>query len=529
MVTVKNIGKTKEYVYDISLDGTVVNALGGNILSNTDGFNFQMPQEDKFRYTKDNPYISNGAGRNSVKDKAYVGVEADVCEFEDMYFHSAWNGGVNKMGLGIDEFCDSTINFSRKNYADKLENGKTKKVGNTVKSRKMSGFIEKFLDPAIDMLLNGQGQEFLESYYAYIDKIYNYQIPLRDIASKGKIKKTLSQYVEDCKTVTKSGSKKSRQAWYELALQNNLSVNLDDTIYYINCGSKKSESDVKRVTHQFIKGSNGELEELNSKNKKEILLKECEKQGLEYKGMKESQKKLLLKPYIVKEEDEILLNCKLVPREIVEAEDDVFCDEEIEYNVVKYIEQFNKRITPLLVCFSTDIRSKILVNSPEERQYFTKEECELVSGMPNKSTDQDTYEQLMKPERKEIEYWLDINEEPPFIKECGQDWEALIKEYHEIKKEEENALFQEENERYLLALSQLTEDDINAFDDDGVIPKSLDDIVTLDSNLHFKFKRIPHMSPTTGGNIFDDISRDNFEFITRGEEEFENHVESYCN
>ena len=38
-------GKTEDYVYDISLDGTVVNALGMNMLLNTDGFNFQLPDE----------------------------------------------------------------------------------------------------------------------------------------------------------------------------------------------------------------------------------------------------------------------------------------------------------------------------------------------------------------------------------------------------------------------------------------------------------------------------------------------------
>lgn len=115
MITSKNKGKNNnDYVYDISLDGTVVNALGFNVLSNTDGFNFQMPEPDKFRYTDEHPYISNGKGRNSVEGKAYTGVDADVAEFEDLYFNAPWNGGVNKMGLGIDEFCDATINFSKK-------------------------------------------------------------------------------------------------------------------------------------------------------------------------------------------------------------------------------------------------------------------------------------------------------------------------------------------------------------------------------------------------------------------------------
>ena len=34
---IKKINTTKDYVYDISLDGTVVNALGMNVMSNTDG------------------------------------------------------------------------------------------------------------------------------------------------------------------------------------------------------------------------------------------------------------------------------------------------------------------------------------------------------------------------------------------------------------------------------------------------------------------------------------------------------------
>ena len=88
-----------------------------------------------------------------------------------------------------------------------MDNGKTKKVGNTIKSRRMSGYIEKFLDSGIDMLLRGDGDKFLDSYYDYIDKIYNYRIPLKDIASKGKIKKTVAQYIADCQYNNQSWNK----------------------------------------------------------------------------------------------------------------------------------------------------------------------------------------------------------------------------------------------------------------------------------------------------------------------------------
>lgn len=515
MIKVYKIDNNSPYVYDISLDGTFVNALGLNVLHNTDGFNFQMPTE--FRYTEENPYISTGQGRNTVKDKAYTRVEADVAEFEDIYLNKPFNGGINKMGMGIDEFCESTINFSRKNYADLLDNGKTKKVGNTIKSRRMSGYIEKFLDEGIDLLLRGNGQQFLENYYSYINKIYNYQTPLRDIASKGKIKKTIEQYKIDCNTLTKSGSKKSRQAWYELVMLENMKVDLNDTIYYVNTGTKKSETDVKRITHQFII-KDGVEEELNSKNKKELLISilgDAER----IKVLSTKQIKDLLKPHIVREEDEIVLNCKIVPQSIIDAPEGVLCNDEIEYNVIKYIDQFNKRIKPLLVCFSLEIRDKILIQNPDERQYFTSEQCQLVSGFPSKESDQDTYEQLMTIERKEMDFWLSIGVKPPFVEECGMDWDEMVKNYNEMIRQEEDVIFQEENAKYLSALEKLTKEDIDNFEEDGTIPPSLSKIVSLDSDMHFKFIKLPHMSPTTGGYIFDDIVLQDY-----SETEYENAI-----
>ena len=83
MVAIKNNGKSSTYVYDISLDGTVVNALGCNVASNTDGFNFALP--DNFRYTDENPYIGKGLSREVVEGKKYTGFEADLAEFNDMF------------------------------------------------------------------------------------------------------------------------------------------------------------------------------------------------------------------------------------------------------------------------------------------------------------------------------------------------------------------------------------------------------------------------------------------------------------
>jgi DNA polymerase elongation subunit (family B) len=477
------------------------------IVGDTDGFNFQMPKEEDFRYTKEHPYISNGAGRNSIKDKEYTRVDADVAEFEDMFLSQAYNGGINKMGLGIDEYCDACIQFARKNYADLMPDGKTKKVGNTIKSRKMSGYLEKFIDEGVDLLLRNNGYKFLSNYYDYIGKIYNYQIPIRDIASKGNIKKSLAEYQSDCKTLTKAGSKKSRQAWYELALNEGLDVNVGDTVFYINTGTKKGHSDVKRVTHYYYYNE-GEKTEITKEVEK--LYKDYTKELKLNGGEKKTRIDLAKEHYGSKafDEDEIILNCKLVPNKILDMEDDVLCSEYegLEYNVEKYIEQFNKRITPLLVCFHPDIRNKILVTNPKDKQYFTEEESKLVCGFPNKEGDQDTYEQLMTPERKEIEYWLKINEIPPFVKECGIDWDALVEKYKKEKEEEDNALFQEENKKYLEALEEITNDEVDEFETEGVIPAKLASLVTLNAtDMRLYFKKIPNKTPSTGGFVFDDI------------------------
>lgn len=506
----KEEGKSVSVVYDISLDGTVVNALGMNIISNTDGFDFELPET--FTYTKEKPYIGKGLNRYVKEGKEYINAEADFAEFNDLYLNKCYNGSTSNMSANeIDEYVDSSINFSRKNYCCRMErDGSIKKVGNTIKSRKMSGFLQKFLDKALDMLIDGNGDGFLNAYYDYIDDIYNYRISVRDIASKGNIKKSLDEYKADCNTLTKSGSKKSRQAWYELAIKNDLNVNPGDTIYYVNTGSKKSETDAKRITHQFIKNPENpnEVVELTSKLRTALIKAECEKEGIEYKSLKSKDIKERIAKYVVREEDEVFLNCKLVPFEVIENEKDLLCSDvpDLEYNVEKYIEQFNKRITPLLVCFHPDIRSEILIKNPKDRKYWTEEDAKLVSGYPMKPEDQDTYEALMTPERKEIEFWERIGEKPPFIEECEIDWNSLVSEYHETIKRETGELFQAENSKYLKALENLTKEDIDAFEENGELPKSITDIVMLSpKDMRFYFIRIPDMTPSTGGYLFEDI------------------------
>ena len=485
-----NKGKCLDYVYDISLDGTVVNALGMNILSNTDGFNFKLPDESKYRYTKEHPYISTGLSRETKKDKEYIGYEADVAEFNDQYMCDMHydDKAVNKMGLGIDEILNFSCNISRKNYLDyfpeKPYPKDVKIVGNTLKSKKLPIYIQNFMDKGFRLLLQNKGSEFLEEYYNYIEKIYNFKIPLKDIASKGKVKKSIEDYIADCETVTKAGNKKSRQAWMELAIKNNVKVDLGETLYYINTGTKKSHSDVKRITHYNMTDDSGEIKDIKTQLDREWKKAEDGKAGVK-KSLKFDE--WVKKHYPnVKIEDEIVLCAELLPREIVESDKDFYCEEGKEYNVEKYIDQFNKRITPLLVCFSKEIRSKILINKPNERQYFTEEQTVLTSGEPNKEGDQDTYEQLMTMEDKEIKFWLDHPEwKIPFLKECDMDWEKIKTDYLERKEKERQIGIDKIREEFDNAINNLTPEEIEKIDD-GKIPASIEKIADIDP-LTFNF------------------------------------------
>jgi hypothetical protein len=161
--------------------------------------------------------------------------------------------------------------------------------------------------------------------------------------------------------------------------------------------------------------------------------------------------------------------------------EDTFCTDEIEYNAPKYIEQFNKRIKPLLVCFSPEIRSDILINNPTKRKTFTDKASELSSGSPNKLEDQDSYEQLMTIEDKEIKYWISVNETPPFISDCEFYWNNIVSDYEErmeILRMEQIAI---EVKKYNEIIESLTHKDVDDFILEVKIPKSITSFLRLDS------------------------------------------------
>jgi hypothetical protein len=422
------------------------------------------------------------------------------------------------MGLGIDEVVDSTINFSRKNYCDYFPENPypddIKRVGNSIKSKKMQTFIQKFLDKGLRFLLKKDGQSFLDEYYAQIERIYNYEIPLKDIASKGKVKKSISAYVEDCKTLTKAGRPKSRQAWMELALRDNIKVDMGDTLYYINTGKSKSQADVKKITHYYV------MTKTVFGDEKKDMTKTFEKEYKQFKKENTPSVDYTLDNFVNKnypnafKEEEIVLNAMLLSQDIIDSEEDVFCKDGEEYNAPKYIDMFNKRIKGLLVCFKKEIRDRIIITNPEDRPVFTPEEVELCNGEPNKPTDQDTYEALMTMEDKEIKFWEAHPEfEIPFIKECGMDWEEIHNNYIERIKKEKELGVDTIRKKYDEIINKLTIEEIENIEESGMLPSSLEKIIDIDPQTgNFVSKEYPDIVIGTVSDIFQTIyETNNFE------------------
>ena len=327
------------------------------LVMDTDGVNFSSPEDvDSHRY------IGRGLNWKVKEGKEYTGPDADVAEYNDIFMRG-------EMALDTDGVWPSCINLARKNYALLTDSGKIKLVGNTIKSKKLPGYIEEFLDKGIKLLLKGDGKSFVEYYYEYLQKIWGQQIPLAKIAQKAKVKQTLQDYKFRCTQKTKAGSLMSRQAHMELAIHHGLNVNLGDMIMYVNNGQRASHGDV------------------------------------------------------VKKGDTVTLNCYMLNPEDLENNPEMTG----EYNVARAITTFNKRIEPLMVVFKEEVRKSLIVADPSKRGLFTTAQCELINGLPLGNGDQDELEEVMTMSDGEVSYWKKRGLEPDYMYELAEEgWEQHI-------------------------------------------------------------------------------------------------------
>ena len=264
----------------------------------------------------------------------------------------------NEMGLSIDGQWPSSINLARKNYALLNYNGKVKLTGNTIKSDRLPGYIEEFFDKGLKMLLNGNGSDFIEYYYETISKLFNKEIPLLKLANKSKVNISLKDYINRLNKKNKAGNDMSRMAHMELLIKDGIEPDLGDVVYYVNNGKVASHGDVQK------------------------------------KG------------------DGIVLNCYKIDVREFEVNPNMLGD----YNVPKYISAFNKSIKPLLIVFKEEIRNSLIIKDPKNRQYYTKDQTELISGIPTSEDGQDDLEEdVFKMEDKENIFWNKVGVDPNYM------------------------------------------------------------------------------------------------------------------
>jgi DNA polymerase elongation subunit (family B) len=350
------------------------------LVMDTDGVNFSTPED-----AKDRMYIGRGLNWKVKEGKEYRGPEADVAEYNDIFMRG-------EMALDTDGVWPSCINLARKNYAVMDAKGKIKLTGNSIKSKKLPIYIEEFLDKGIKLLLQGDGKSFVEYYYEYIQKIYDKKIPLSKIAQRAKVKLSLDEYKKRLTQKTKSGNSMSRMAHMELAIQENLNVNLGDVIMYVNNGNKASQGDVQKMTVK-------QLKDLNASNK-------------------------LFNPNAKDVTDGVVVNCYMLDKDILDNNPDMTGD----YNVPRAMVTFNKRIEPLMVVFKDDVRNGLIVNEPDKRGIFTASQCELINGHPLSDGDQDRLkEDVLDITEAELRYWEKRGLDPNYMYELAEEgWDKSI-------------------------------------------------------------------------------------------------------
>jgi len=401
------------------------------LVCDTDGMNFSLPEGG----VDDRVYIGKGKNWLVKEGKEYRGYDADVAEFNDIFMKG-------EMGLDCDGTWDSCINLARKNYATMEHNGKVKLTGNSIKSKKMPKYIEKFLDKGVKQLLRGEGKEFIEWYYEYIQKIFDQKIPLAEIASKAKVKLSIDDYIKRSKQTTKAGSLNSRMAHMELLIKDGIQANLGDMILYVNNGTKASHGDVQKV-NQPKKGwsqeqidlffSDSSRSNIEYKQKEKFLLNNgWEKSWSEDNWVRSDAKNKEantgiptdLAYRLTSTESVVQLNCYRIEPSDLENNPEMLG----EYNIQRAIATFNKRVEPLMIVFDDEVRDTLLVKDPEDRSFYTTDQCKLINGKPFSPADQDdVYENLIKMEQGEVEFWESVGIDPNYMYELAEEgWEEYV-------------------------------------------------------------------------------------------------------
>ena len=127
----------------------------------------------------------------------------------------------------------------------------------------------------------------------------------------------------------------------------------------------------------------------------------------------------------------------------------------------------------------------------------------------------------MTIEDKEIRFWKSACEVPPFVEECGINWQEVLEDYDARQKQLEEIEIKEEADTYNKIIDSLTKEDVNKFMEDGDLPAQLLKIVEEDVNSN---NFISKKWKVVIGNIFDIIDKD---FDKIAEEKYNDYMDSF--
>ena len=68
-----------------------------------------------------------------------------------------------------------------------------------------------------------------------------------------------------------------------------------------------------------------------------------------------------------------------------------------------------------MVVFHPDIRSDIIIENPDDRPFFTLNQCKLVNGFPMKEGSQDSFDEVMTLSDSEVLFWKKVGRDPYFM------------------------------------------------------------------------------------------------------------------
>lgn len=394
------------------------------IYFHTDGANFTYGD-----WANEYEYVGKGKNTLVEKGRLYKGIPAYVAEYNDKFMRG-------KMGLDIDEFFESCINFAKGNFVY-LQDGEFKYTGGAVINKSRGAYLEDFGKEHTIKLLKNNAEAYLKAYFDYCDKIYYNQIPVGKIATPHRIKKTPDAYLEDIK-----GSSQ-RQAKMEIVIKEKLNVNLGDKIYLVNNGKDANANDNQSSTYKLGYFWYKTKEEAKAMEKKlstrhkfegweavndlaltnpefirakprsyvldDVLERLEEFEMLVVKTSKHVTKKQGEHYRVTVEVREYKLNVLLVE----ESDFDTLMD----YNSEKFLAEFKKATMPYKIAFKPSVREKILSYHPtENRPVFSKEDYELVNGIPleKKEDQQHKLEDVLPLDPLELSLWKRIGQSPNF-------------------------------------------------------------------------------------------------------------------